>query len=155
MECLFRLGDNMKLIIDNIKLMGHPINNAQNVKVLINDALPELNFDLRVNDKTLMFAEYNATHKGVSNLFSSKKFNKIMLKENDARRNKLNRDFLNSRMLTKKQEASILKNIKNMFSDVGITASILLQEFNDDVNSKIELNNVWPVEQQSYPIEGE
>lgn len=145
----------MKLIIDNIKLLGYPITNKHNVKNIITEALSDFAFDLKVSGDKLVFNEYNETHSGISNLFNRKKYNKIMLKENDARRNKLKRDHLNSRMLTKKQEASILTNINAALQNVGLTASILLQEFNNDSSSMIELNNVWPVSQQSYPIEGE
>src|SRR5690606_7534565 len=105
------------------------------------------------NDMDILGFEFQPVDK--NKIFISKIQNKILLKNDDLRRKKLNRDYLKSYRLTLDQEKYMWEEaINQTLNNLDLLATII---FTDKTGKEYiirqnMINQNWPIQSLTYPI---
>lgn len=151
----------MKLEITDIKFKENIQINNKILKELINiieEKLFNKNIRYKIvkwinNDMDIFGFEFQPVDK--NKIFISKIQNKILLKNDDLRRKKLNRDYLKSYRLTLDQEKYMWEEaINQTLNNLDLLATII---FTDKTGKEYiirqnMINQNWPIQSLTYPI---
>jgi len=154
-------GVIMKLEITDIKFKENIQINNKILKELINiieEKLFNKNIRYKIvkwinNDMDIFGFEFQPVDK--NKIFISKIQNKILLKNDDLRRKKLNRDYLKSYRLTLDQEKYMWEEaINQTLNNLDLLATII---FTDKTGKEYiirqnMINQNWPIQSLTYPI---